>query len=189
MSEVLASTAATDVAPSHVVASVVTDQDLRVSDGEVPNWLLSVVDVSGGVLFAPKPENATRFEAAVKTVLSQLPEAAPFKLRVRNEDWILGLVVSSAGEGGAGPSLQFRFMHPSERKLPNVSCLRAWFNLSKTEAAIALALAGGGDVAQIARDRSLSELTVRTHLRTIFEKTHSHSQRDLVSLILRVASL
>ncbi len=176
-----------DVALERVIASVITGNDLRINGGAVPNWLLPVVDVSGGVLFAPKPDNAARLDCAIKAVLSQPSSAAPFKLRARDDDWILGLVVAATPESGG--VLQFRFMHPSERKLPDVSCLHAWFGLSKTEAAIALALASDADVAQIARDRSLSELTVRTHLRTIFEKTNAHSQRDLVSLILRVASL
>lgn len=169
-----------------IVVTVTTDGDLRVLDGAVPHWLERVVQISGEQISAPRQDNAARLDAAVRAALSQV-SLSPFKLCAGDDEWIFATVASTLASDGA--RLRFKFMHPTERRLPEASCLRVWFGLSKTEAAIALELAAGGDVAQIAKARSLSELTVRTHLRTIFDKTHAHSQRDLVALILCVAAL
>lgn len=59
------------------------------------------------------------------------------------------------------------------------------YRLTPTESRIAAMLALGRTVEQIARDRRVSEATLRTHLRSIFSKTGTRRQAELMQLALR----
>jgi DNA-binding CsgD family transcriptional regulator len=64
--------------------------------------------------------------------------------------------------------------------------LRSRFGLTQTEAAIALQIAEGLSLPELAAVRHNSEETLKTHLKSIFTKTGVHSQAALVSLVLRL---
>jgi DNA-binding CsgD family transcriptional regulator len=57
------------------------------------------------------------------------------------------------------------------------------FGLTDAEAQIALSLANGASLAEIAVNRSVSVATVRVQLKSIFAKAHVHRQSELVALI------
>jgi DNA-binding CsgD family transcriptional regulator len=65
--------------------------------------------------------------------------------------------------------------------------LMAAFNLTQREALIANALARGEDLAAVAPRLSIGIGTARNHLKSIFRKTHTRRQAELVSLILRLS--
>jgi DNA-binding CsgD family transcriptional regulator len=65
--------------------------------------------------------------------------------------------------------------------------LRAWFGFSAREAELAALLAGGNDLASIARAMKIGHETARTHLDKVFAKTGTRRQVELVSLLLRTA--
>jgi DNA-binding CsgD family transcriptional regulator len=65
--------------------------------------------------------------------------------------------------------------------------LIAAFRLTPREALIANALAQGDDLAAIAARLAIGTGTARNHLKSIFRKTHTRRQAELVSLILRLA--
>ncbi len=67
------------------------------------------------------------------------------------------------------------------RKLENSSKI---FGLSPAQLALCERLATGHDQAGAALDLGVSVNTVRTQVRRMFEKTGSHSQTELVSLLL-----
>ena len=67
--------------------------------------------------------------------------------------------------------------------------LQELYRLTPTESRIAAALAVGRTVDEIARARRLTEATLRTHLRSIFGKTGTRRQAELVRLALRGAIL
>jgi DNA-binding CsgD family transcriptional regulator len=57
-------------------------------------------------------------------------------------------------------------------------------NLTSAELALALAVARGSTLAGYARGRGISLHTVRAQLKVVFQKTGTHRQAELVSLIL-----
>lgn len=73
----------------------------------------------------------------------------------------------------------------SYSKHPLATALRARFDLSLAEAQIALAIANGAGLRDIAVVRGASIQTVRSQLKAIFRKTGATSQARLVALVLR----
>ncbi len=63
--------------------------------------------------------------------------------------------------------------------------LQTVHHLTPAEAGIAVRLLRGEDIRQIAGELDVSLNTVRTHLKHIFDKTHTRRQSELVSLLLR----
>lgn len=63
--------------------------------------------------------------------------------------------------------------------------LRDHFGLTRVESEIAVRVAAGQCPKQIARETCRSVETVRNQLKTIFEKTETHSQLQLAVKILR----
>jgi DNA-binding CsgD family transcriptional regulator len=65
-----------------------------------------------------------------------------------------------------------------------VALLERLYELTPTEAALAIDLASGRTLAQAAKAREVSVNTVRTHLRAVFQKTGTRRQSELVRLLL-----
>jgi DNA-binding CsgD family transcriptional regulator len=63
-----------------------------------------------------------------------------------------------------------------------IDAYRSLFSLTATEAALLSALVGGSSVADWARHRGTSVATVRTQLRSLFDKTGADSQARLIGL-------
>ena len=66
-----------------------------------------------------------------------------------------------------------------------VARLRELFGLTRTEAAVAAALARGQSLEDIAVQRGIGLGTVRTHLKRILAKTGTHRQAQAVALLAR----
>ena len=69
-----------------------------------------------------------------------------------------------------------------------VSVLQEQLSITRSEARVAVNLADGRLIADIARELGMAEATVRTHLRNIFRKTGATRQVELVTLVHRVVS-
>jgi DNA-binding CsgD family transcriptional regulator len=67
--------------------------------------------------------------------------------------------------------------------------LRPLFNLTAAEARLAAALAEGKALAEIAEHNGVSMNTIRTQLKSVFAKTETTRQAELVSFIARLPSL
>lgn len=61
--------------------------------------------------------------------------------------------------------------------------LRTAFDLSRAEAKLALAIGSGQDIAAFASRSGLSKDTVRSQLKSIFSKTGTHRQAEIVALL------
>jgi DNA-binding CsgD family transcriptional regulator len=59
------------------------------------------------------------------------------------------------------------------------------FGLTRAESAVAAALCAGMSLSQYAAAAGVSVLTARTHLKRVQAKTDTHSQAELVALLLR----
>lgn len=58
------------------------------------------------------------------------------------------------------------------------------FDLTPSESRLAMLLAGGRSLNQIAAEVSISKHTARTHLKRVMSKTNTHSQGELIRLLL-----
>jgi DNA-binding CsgD family transcriptional regulator len=72
----------------------------------------------------------------------------------------------------------------AHRRLPSHTFLREAFGFTPAEAALALDLADGLAAADCATLRGVSVHTVRSQLRSLFGKTGTSRQAELVTLIL-----
>jgi DNA-binding CsgD family transcriptional regulator len=78
---------------------------------------------------------------------------------------------------------------PDEHLDPAEPVLQQVFGLTPAEARVAISVAHGLDVAEIALTKAVSEGPVRTQLKTIFAKTETRRQAQLVGLITRATPL
>lgn len=72
---------------------------------------------------------------------------------------------------------------------PNPLTLQRMFKLTAAETLLALRMARGASPGDVARERRLSRTTVRSQLASVFAKTQTRRQPELVALLSRVAVL
>jgi DNA-binding NarL/FixJ family response regulator len=85
--------------------------------------------------------------------------------------------------GNSGSALVF--VHDPERQeRPQLETCRILYGLTPAEATIAVLLASGKSVREIASESHVRENTVRIHLKKIFDKTGTNRQAELVRLVL-----
>jgi len=75
------------------------------------------------------------------------------------------------------------------RPEPSPRALQSLFGLTAAEIQLAVELARGLNLLHIARSRGLSRTTIRSQLASLFVKTQTRRQADLVALLGRVAVL
>lgn len=85
---------------------------------------------------------------------------------------------------GHGARVLLMVYDPEYRSRIDPSLIERLFELTPTEAVIAAQLADGRSIAEIARDRRCSASTVRSHLKSIFQKTGTNRQGELVQMLL-----
>jgi len=73
---------------------------------------------------------------------------------------------------------------PETRAVPHAASLCAMFGLTDAEARIAVALAAGKTLDEIAHDSGRSKNTLRAQMQVVFEKTGTSRQAELVRLLL-----
>jgi DNA-binding CsgD family transcriptional regulator len=73
---------------------------------------------------------------------------------------------------------------PEHHPEPSAALLRRLYGLTNGEAEVAVRIARGAGVRDIADELSVSYPTIRTHLQHVFDKTDTHRQGELVRLLL-----
>jgi DNA-binding CsgD family transcriptional regulator len=63
------------------------------------------------------------------------------------------------------------------------------FHLTPAEAKLAIAISRGKTLDEVAQDGGTSVATVRKQLGTVFAKTNTHRQAELVTLVARLSIL
>jgi DNA-binding CsgD family transcriptional regulator len=76
-----------------------------------------------------------------------------------------------------------------EAPQPSPTTLQRLFGLTPSEAALAVHLARGATLTEIAEERGVTLATVRSQLASVFDKTQTSRQAHLVALLARVAVL
>ncbi len=87
------------------------------------------------------------------------------------------------------PAVCISVIDPEARSLPAVKSLQSALGLTAAEAKLAHLLAGGKDLRSSAAKLRIGYGTARARLAEIFEKTQTHRQAELVSLILAIQTL
>jgi DNA-binding CsgD family transcriptional regulator/PAS domain-containing protein len=85
---------------------------------------------------------------------------------------------------GAGAAVLVSIADPTRTLALSASALHELWDLTAAEAQIAIAIAAGSRLEEIAARNHTSRETVRVHLRRILAKTGAHRQSELVRLIL-----
>ena len=81
------------------------------------------------------------------------------------------------------PLVLLMISDPATQQLPPERLLRQLFGLSQAEIRLAQALLTGMEATEYARDAGISANTVRSQLRSLFDKTGTRRQTDLVRLL------
>lgn len=134
-----------------------------------------------------------------REIIKQLLNYGRTRISLESENWIL---IERLGQrplimncvpvpvlSDDGPHSVLLLIDLDATPLPSTSCLEQIFGLTPAEARLTLLLVDGKTLDEIAHLRHLSVATVRTQLKAVFEKTHTHRQAELVVLVSRVAAL
>ncbi|MEM8986131.1 MAG: response regulator [Pseudomonadota bacterium] len=92
--------------------------------------------------------------------------------------------LDASGEGGAQKLVALFISDPETRPVPSEEQIARLYALTKSEAAIARALALGLRVEEAAATASVTVSTARTYLKQIFSKTETSRQSELLKLII-----
>jgi len=91
--------------------------------------------------------------------------------------------------GTSGPQTVLILVDLSATPRPASRSLQKIFGLTPTEARLAIAMAGGESLEEIAEATDVTIGTVRKQLASVFVKTDTHRQSELVALLARVSLL
>ena len=98
--------------------------------------------------------------------------------------------VNGVGTGGAPNALALVIIRPLDKKLsPPAGMLCDFFGLSRAEAEVATALSGGASAEDVASQRGVSLVTVRSQIRSILAKSACENLRDLERTMATLAAL
>lgn len=91
--------------------------------------------------------------------------------------------------GGRSARILAVIYDPDTAPTVNTALVAQLHGLTVTEALLASALAQGKSLAQFATERGCTQQTARTHLKRVLDKTGTHRQAELVTLLLGNAAL
>lgn len=167
----------------------------------------SLVRVEDGRLQLPKAglrellRGCEAAEQAVKMRAAAGEQAAPPRgdgafqsLRVAEKDGYESLYAfytvlspqGAMGTFGLRPVVMLMFYHPRSAPGIDAELLYAVFNLTPAEARIATLLADGLSLKQIAQAQGVQHETVRKQLQSVYQKTSTNRQPELIRLLLHL---
>jgi DNA-binding CsgD family transcriptional regulator/PAS domain-containing protein len=141
----------------------------------VVDTLLQEIDRPNGLLMAPSIRVVRLSDARDK--LPRPLFATPLQPGLLPDRW------------GMSPALMLTLHERDERGAPDVSAVASAFELTRAESRIAVSLALGRTVEQIAIDHSVAVATVRSQVKSLFQKTGARRQADVVRLIASLPDL
>ena len=100
---------------------------------------------------------------------------------------VLVRVIRAATGGPAGSGAILLATNPNRRTVGDGRLFQIALDLSRAESGVAVALLEGLDAKEAAARLHVSHETVRTHLKRIFEKTHTRRQAELLLVLMEVA--
>jgi DNA-binding CsgD family transcriptional regulator len=153
----------------------------------------------GGRLMAREAAADRQLQAAMRECGASIDEAGTGAWRVlragfpKSDGHSMSVSVSAiVWRDGSGVSFAGSLVivnDPPARRGPSTLQIAGLFGLTRAEASLAAALCTGRSLAAYADSAEISVLTARTLLKRALEKTQTHSQAQLVSLLLRSSAL
>ena len=126
---------------------------------------------------------ATELKERIDRVLRQQNTVREFILMNSHSDRLpIALTVQCYRYGRAAVAIVIA--DPNQDYMPDVELLRTLYGLTSAEIRVASALAGCRSIAETAAAQKMALHTVRTHLKSLFQKTGCHRQSELVALLL-----
>jgi DNA-binding CsgD family transcriptional regulator len=141
-----------------------------------------------GRLTARAPAVDRELQGALQRSLGD-PLAPPAVLRAPRAEggdwivWVMRLPASSAFAAGETPGVLVLIGDPRRPGEIGREAVAGLFGLTEAEADLALALARGRSLAEIAAERGVKLSTVRSQLLAVLDKTGVHRQAELVRLL------
>jgi DNA-binding CsgD family transcriptional regulator len=126
----------------------------------------------------PRSQHERRQRAAVKLVA---PDAGTILCSVSN--MVPEEETSAFADEHPVALLAFAALDVSEAQM-DAECLASLYNFTPAELRIVSSLLRGDDLVQIASRNAISLATVRTQLKSVFAKTNTHRQAQVVQLLL-----
>ncbi|MBJ6124933.1 helix-turn-helix transcriptional regulator [Microvirga sp. BT325] len=123
-----------------------------------------------------------RGEKSITSALLHRPNELPLVVHAHP-------IVRKASDVFQGASGLLLLSDPAEQRILDARALQQMFQLTPSEIRISAELAKGLDTQQIASEHGIGANTVRYHLKSIFAKTSTHHQAQLVSLLSRFSDL
>lgn len=155
----------------------------------------SSLTIRDGRLTARQKDCDASLQKLVGMVLTRRPlhESAPIGTVAVEQPGARPLVIQAAPLARTAADLFqqakaiLMILDPDAARTPGEPLLRQVFGLTSAEAAVARALCMGHDVEDIAQTRGVSVGTIRTQMKTMFGKTDTRRQAELVALLARYA--
>lgn len=177
------------------LAAMLVDRDGRVTSMNSAAEALMSPDfrLCRGQLSAADPRSQDQVEALLHAIQTTPPDMflhAPIALVIRDgQAWLTIDVLPMTGRDnenfcGARAILVIRDL--TEVKARAEADLQSLFGLTPAEARLAAALCGGKSVGQTALDFGVETSTLRSHLKSIFAKTGTGRQAELVAVLARI---
>jgi DNA-binding CsgD family transcriptional regulator len=164
----------------------------RDHSGKVIDFNLSALHLlkreTGAINIETQDAISRAIDWLLKKVSTQLPaDGASWATVPRNSGRPLAIYQLAIGPPPGGTILVLVDTDASLRPRPRT--LRRMFGLTTAEMNLASGIASGRAPAELARQRHVSPATVRSQLASIFAKTHTRRQAELVALLARIALL
>ena len=168
------------------------------TDGQV----LAINDGARRILretFSLRDADLDELHGSGREYVKRLLSYGQTRIQLDSENWILieredepplimnAVPVPVLSEGG--PHTVLILIDLATQPQPNRSALERIYGLTPAEARLAVRLGSGATLSEAAEALGISIATVRTQLRSIFDKTHTHRQAELVILIARLSAL
>lgn len=144
---------------------------------------LRAVRLSHGRLVWRDPKDERRFARLCRAAADRTT-GEPFGFVSRDGDsgWLR--VAASPAPSGDAVLVRLRRLLPEPALNPTL--LQALFGLSPAEARIAIGVAEGGSLPELAARAEVTHATVRSQLRSVFDKTGVRRQSELAALLARL---
>ncbi len=156
------------------------------------------LSVSRGEIVAKHPQQGAAIRRAIRCAadctqgrLSPVPDLIAVNrpsLRRPFLIWVVPLVRGSLADSADGLVAVFIIDPESQSGNPE-HALRRLFGLTSAEARLANALLQGNDLSSAAEDFGISRNTVRSQLQSIFSKTSTSRQGELIKLLAKLGSV
>lgn len=137
------------------------------------------------------PVQKAKLERLIKASIvfdesNDAPLPPPVKLETESGRtmYIDAIPVTKAQRGKFGDIRSLLYFREVEESLDVAgSSLQQEYDLTPAEAAVAARLSRGANLRSVAGELHVSIWTVRSHLRSVFQKTNTHRQAELVALL------